>query len=123
MRSEKMEKENLAYLTAFAVLIIFAAYGIISWAAAPGSYDDFAKCLTEKGIVMYGTDWCPHCKEQKTQFGKSFSFVDYRNCDFKKEECDAAGVKGYPTWVINGKNYPGTRSLEELAKLSGCNLG
>lgn len=118
-----MKKENLAYLAAFAVLLVVAAYSIINWVTAPGSYDDFAECLTEKGIVMYGTDWCPHCKEQKALFGKSFSFVDYRNCDFSKEECDAAGIKGYPTWVIDGKKHPGVQTIEELSTLSGCDSG
>ena len=88
----------------------------------PGKYDDFAKCLTEKGVVMHGTDWCSKCIEQKALFGTSFDFVDYFNCDYNKEACRAAGVSGYPTWVIEGRLYPGKKPLDQISSLSGCEL-
>ncbi|MBT4805212.1 hypothetical protein HON71_03495 [Candidatus Woesearchaeota archaeon] len=88
----------------------------------PGQYDTFAQCLTEKGVKMYGTEWCSHCKNQKAAFGNSFQFVDYVDCDKNKNECSLAGVEGYPTWKINGKNYPGEQQLNKLASLSGCEL-
>lgn len=87
-----------------------------------GEYDSFASCLTEEGVVMYGTDWCPHCKNQKALFGKSFKLIDYVNCDFNKETCLINGVEGYPTWKISGENYPGTQPLEKLSALTGCSL-
>ncbi len=34
------------------------------------------------------------------------------------ELCKEKGVKGFPTWEINGKMYPGEKSLSDLAKLS-----
>ncbi len=72
---------------------------------------------------MGGTDWCPHCKNQKGMFGKSFRYVDYHNCDREKAWCKSNGVKGYPTWVFpDGKKYSGTQSLQTLATLSGCEL-
>ena len=81
-----------------------------------------AQCLTEKGATMYGTEWCSHCKNQKALFGKSFQYVDYIDCDKNKAECQKAGIRGYPTWNINGQNYPGGQSLEKLSILSGCGL-
>ena len=27
--------------------------------------EEFAKCLTENGAVMYGAFWCPHCSRTK----------------------------------------------------------
>ena len=42
----------------------------------PGEYDVLANCLTEKGAVMYGTEWCSHCQNQKKSFGKSFEYID-----------------------------------------------
>ncbi len=117
-----MKNKNLLYISAI-ILISVIAYGVIKQAKTPGKYDDLAKCLTSKGIIMYGTDWCSHCQDQKALFGKSFKHIDYRNCDFNKEECNSAGVKGYPTWVINNKEYSGTRSLEQLSALSNCEFG
>ncbi|GIU69311.1 MAG: hypothetical protein KatS3mg002_0547 [Candidatus Woesearchaeota archaeon] len=86
----------------------------------PGQFDDLANCLTSNGATMYGTEWCPHCKNQKQMFGTSFKYINYVDCDKYMNECINAGVEGYPTWKINGTNYPGTQSLYVLAEKSGC---
>lgn len=85
-------------------------------------YDEFAQCLTEKKVVMYGTGWCSYCQKQKDLFGSSFKYVDFRDCDKNKQECQSAEVTGYPTWKINGENYPGLQQLGRLAQISGCEL-
>jgi hypothetical protein len=80
-----------------------------------------AKCLTEKGAIMYGASWCSHCANQKAMFGDAFQYITYNECDTTgKEACDAAGIQGYPTWTIGGQNYEGEITLENLAKTSGC---
>ena len=84
------------------------------------NYDAFATCMTAVGATMYGTEWCPHCKTQKEMFGNSFKLIDYVDCDKYKNDCIAAGIDGYPTWKINGTNYPGTQNLYILASKSGC---
>jgi len=88
----------------------------------PGKYDTFAQCLNEKGATMYGTEWCSHCKNQKALFGNSFQYIDYVDCDKNKNECLRNGVKGYPTWIIDGESYPGEQQLYKLASLAGCEL-
>ncbi len=115
------KKTKTIYIVGIFIVIVLA-FWIIKQKNTPGKYDDFAKCLTGKGIIMYGTDWCSHCQDQKGLFRKSFKLIDYRNCDLNKEECNSAGVKGYPTWIINDKQYSGTRSLEQLSALSDCEL-
>ncbi len=104
-------------IIATALLIV-----ITSCAEQPRLYDDFAQCLTEKGAVMYGTEWCSHCKIQKAWFGKSFEYVNYVDCDYNGEECLKNGVQGYPTWKINNKLYSGKQPLEKLSSLTGCEL-
>lgn len=84
--------------------------------------DAFASCLTEKKVKMYGTDWCHYCQNQKELFGDSFKFINYINCDKKKQECITVGVEGYPTWEINNKLYPGVQQLTKLAELTGCSI-
>lgn len=100
-----------------AVIIVWSV-----WPSGPGEYDTFASCLSDSGAVMYGTEWCSHCKAQKEMFGKSFDNVNYVDCDFAKDACLIAGVDGYPTWVIGDENYPGQQPLEKLAALTGCEL-
>ncbi|MAG50706.1 hypothetical protein CL621_03675 [archaeon] len=85
-------------------------------------YDTFAKCLTEKRVTMYGTEWCSHCQNQKKAFGDSFQFINFVDCDRNKDICLEKGIRGYPTWIIDGKAYPGEQRLERLASLSGCEL-
>tara|TARA_Y100000310_G_C20514640_1_gene730572 strand:- start:218 stop:571 length:354 start_codon:yes stop_codon:yes gene_type:complete len=82
--------------------------------------DSLAKCLTSKGVTMYGTDWCSHCKNQKAAFGSSFGSVNYVDCDLSPSKCNAAGIQGYPTWKVMGKNYAGEQKLSRLASLTGC---
>lgn len=107
-------------LVALSALIIVS--GCIGSDTGPGQYDSFANCLTETGVTMYGTEWCSHCKNQKALFGSSFKNINYVDCDLSSDKCQLAGVRGYPTWVIDGELYPGERSLSELASLSGCEL-
>ena len=109
----------IGLVVAFVILYIVIPGG----SGGSGDLDGFASCLTEKGVKMYGAEWCGHCKSQKDLFGDSFKLVDYVDCDERSEECLVAGIQGYPTWVINGESRPGETSLEELAMLSGCVLG
>lgn len=84
-----------------------------------------AEHLTNIGAKKYGGYRCPHCQTQKEMFGQeAFALVDYIECDpsgpnAQPDVCRAAGIKGYPTWDIKGKRYPGVQSLEKLAELSG----
>lgn len=90
--------------------------------AAPGKYDDFAKCLTNSGATMYGTDSCTYCKAQKSDFGSSFQYVDYVNCDVLGGDCQAAGVSAYPTWDFNGQKLTGKQDLVYLSSITECPL-
>ena len=35
----------------------------------PEDLDAFAQCLTDKGLVLYGTYRCGYCNQQKAMFG------------------------------------------------------
>lgn len=104
------------------IILILAMVLIAGCNQGPGAYDGFAQCLTDNGAVMYGTEWCPHCQAQKSLFESSFDLVNYVDCDKQRDLCEAAGVNGYPTWVIDGNSYPGTQQLSKLATLTSCEL-
>ena len=110
-----------AVVVVLAVASYFVFFSSSDFGAAPdGKFAQLAQCLTEKGAVMYGTDWCPHCKNQKAMFGGDFKYINYVNCDENKQACADAGVAGYPTWHINGKVLLGTQPLDVLAEAAGC---
>lgn len=89
--------------------------------------EEFAKCLTEKDVKMYGAFWCSYCNSQKEMFGDAVEYIQYVECDQNDEnakisECVEQEIEGFPTWVINGQKYSGKQSFERLAQLSGCEL-
>ncbi len=90
--------------------------------------DSFARCLSAKGVKMYGAWWCPHCADQKEMFGASFQYVNYIECSppgqkTQNDICKQAGLKGYPTWQFaDGTRAEGTVHLETLSEKTGCRL-
>ena len=117
--------KKIIYLVGIIVIaaIVALAYLVYLEGMKPGVNDNFAKCLTEKGLIMAGTDWCHVCKAQKAMFGNSFKHIDFRNCDLEKQWCNEKGVTGYPTWFdAEGLSYRGLQELEELALIAECEL-
>jgi glutaredoxin len=85
--------------------------------------DEFAQCLTDKKLTMYGAVWCPHCQNQKKLFGNAFKKVTYVECPDNPQLCTEKGVKGYPTWITgDGKKLEGEQTLEQLAQETSCEL-
>jgi len=117
-----MKKLTRNILIFLGILLLAIAIYLFFKPASTGQYDEFAQCLTEKGIKMYGTGWCSYCQKQKDLFGSSFKYIDFVDCDRNKQECLSAGVEGYPIWKMTGENYPGLQQLSRLAQLSGCEL-
>ena len=93
--------------------------------AGSSSYEaQLADHLAATGGVMYGAYWCPHCADQKAMFKESAEQLPYVECAAdgdapQPQLCQQKGIQGYPTWEISGQLYPGVRSLDELADLSG----
>lgn len=83
-----------------------------------------AEYLSDKGVVMYGTYWSKETDSQKKLFEDSVGIVDYVECDLQGpnanlDECTAQNIQTYPTWVYQGKQYSGVKTLAELAKIAG----
>ena len=115
-----MKRKNLFWFTGIVLVLIFITYGVYNRQNSSENYDSFAKCLTEKEMKMYGTEWCSHCQNQKALFGSSFEFITYIDCDIEEETCFIEGIKGYPTWKINNESYVGVQQIDKLKELTGC---
>ncbi len=103
------------------VIVIGYAFVLKFWPRGAGSHDSLAMCLTEKGVVMYGTDWCTHCQDQKQKFDISFKYVNFINCDLNKDACDAVNITTFPTWVFTkDSRVSGSQELSYLAERTGC---
>jgi hypothetical protein len=111
------------------IVILFAGFSVNAYVnSAEGKYDEFAKCLSENGVTMYGAYWCPHCNAQKQMFGNSWELVNYVECSLPEkagqtQECTESKIKSYPTWEFqNGLRIEGEMPLEKISSLSGCKL-
>jgi glutaredoxin len=82
--------------------------------------DAFAKCLTEKGAMIYTSPTCTHCQAQKKLFGDSWQYIKDVDCMANPTQC--SNIKAVPNRVINGENLVGEQSLETLAAKTACPL-
>ena len=70
-----------------------------------------------KDITVYGANWCPHCHKEITLLANSgATFVDCSD-SAHMAECQAKGVKAFPTIFKGEKSIQGEASLEQLLKL------
>ncbi|MBI2655824.1 hypothetical protein HYX06_05390 [Candidatus Woesearchaeota archaeon] len=115
---EKSKKSRYYIIGAVIGILILSilAYSVYS-VNKPGPYDSFAKCLAEKGAVMYGAmDWCKYTQAQKGMFGKSFKYINYH------EFQELPGIKKTPTWVVNGEWHENVQPFDKLSALTGCKI-
>jgi uncharacterized membrane protein/glutaredoxin len=110
---------------AAAVLVPLSAAFIYATPAGTGSGFEgaLARHLREKGAVMYGAYWCPHCTEQKALFGDAAKDIPYVECaadgvNGRPDLCEKAGVKSFPTWVMGTERREGVQSLSALSAFS-----
>jgi len=121
-------KIKVRYLIIGTAILFVGITAVAFLNPAEGKYDEFAKCLSENGVTMYGAYWCPHCNAQKQMFGNSWSQVNYVECSLpnkagQTQVCTESGIKSYPTWEFqDGLRIEGEMPLEKISSLSGCNL-
>ncbi len=109
------------------LLLLGMSYGIKGYQGTlPGEYDALATCLVDKGVKFYGAFWCPHCKEQKAEFGNSAKLLPYIECSTPDTKgvlpvCVEADIKGYPTWIFpDGSRENRVMTPEELGAKTSC---
>ncbi len=112
------------YLTIVALILIVGLVSSTIYinSSKPGEADSFAKCLTEKGVVVFGNDYCEYTVQNLNFFGKSKEYLNYVKCVDNEELCDSKGITITPTWEINGETYDGVLNFNRLSELSGCIL-
>jgi len=78
---------NKKWWILIAILAIAFIFFITRDVNTPGQHDELAQCLTSQGVKMYGAYWCPHCQDQKDDFGASFTYIDYiEMCNSRKSK-------------------------------------
>lgn len=108
------------------ILIILIAVGALVFLTSlpdkPGQYDELARSIADSGAKFYGAFWCPHCQEQKAQFGKSAQLLPYVECSTPDTKgqlpiCAEKEIKTYPTWIFkDGTRHTGVLKRDEFVK-------
>jgi hypothetical protein len=91
-----------------------------------------ARCLSEKGVVMYGSITCSACRAQRKAFGPAFSHVKEIECNpnapnTQVERCVKKKIQKTPTWIMEKggeemKRIEGYQLPDDLASFAGCKL-
>ncbi len=106
----------------FALLVGYAVYQNY----APSVYDDFAQCLTDEGVQIYGAYWCPNCLDQKEMFGSSWRHIDYIECSSQGSNTFdlCPEIETVPLWVgaEGTESLSGRQDLDVLAETYDCAL-
>lgn len=81
--------------------------------------------LKKVDAKFFGGWFCNHCYEQKQLLGREAfkASIQYIECNEQGDNpqvelCRKEGIKGFPTWDVQGKKYSGVQSPEKLAELS-----
>lgn len=120
---------TVALWTLIVIAILLSAFLYFRNAPpAPGTYTAFAKCIADTSTTFYGAFWCPHCEDQKRQFGDAAQYLPYVECSTpdasgETQACKDKGITEYPTWYFpDGVSSTGEQSLQTISEKSGCPL-
>ena len=121
------------------LLLLFAAFAAFAVPAgcdrgttdlSPEELEALARCLTEKGWVMYGKVGCSGCITQRKSFGDAWHLINTVECDphepgNEAPRCVERKIRRTPTWIleVDGKEIKRIEEyqlLEYLARESGC---
>lgn len=96
----------------------------------PQQLEKLARCLTQKGWVMYGTSTCSGCRAQRKAFGEAWAHITYVECDphesgSQPDRCLERKIRKTPTWVLEVDGQEINRLeryqlLEDLAEFADC---
>jgi len=113
---------------AILLLSVILALILIVGCTPKKNYDDFAKCMTKNNVTMYGAYWCPHCNAVKKEFGNSFRFINYVECDQNgpngdPDTCQKKGIQYYPTFIFGDESVLfGDVGFDIMSEKTGCTL-
>jgi thiol-disulfide isomerase/thioredoxin len=127
-----MKMNSTVWTVIIAIIVIGGTIGGIFFLDAKNTKGEelipFASCLKDKGATFYGTFWCPHCREQKTIFGKAAPSLPYVECSTpdgsaQNDTCNEKEIKKYPTWEFaDGERIEGVLTIEQLAEKTACEI-
>lgn len=117
----KSKKKSLATILVIAGIILIAGLIILFKVlnAGSGVSSALAQCIGQHSNV-YVQLGCHFCAQQEQMFGSDWKYINSTDCYYNPGLCNNLSIPGTPTWIIDGKQYPGVQSIETLQQLTGC---
>jgi len=129
MHQKSIKRMRIAIWVLVAIAILVGVFLYFRTVPPPnGKYDAFAKCISNASTTFFGSFWCPHCHDQKNEFGNSAQYLPYVECSLpdasgQTQVCIDNKIQEYPTWQFSdGSRVSGVQSLQTLAEKTGCTL-
>lgn len=121
----KINKKTKKILIISVIVLVVIGLGFGSYqifkAKPDTNYEKFAKCLSEKGFIMYGSKYCHFCQEQKKNFREGWKYVNYVECTKEQQKCTDLGISAIPLWMSKtGERYVGFQTFKTLSEISNC---
>jgi glutaredoxin len=113
------KKNMVSSLIVIGVIILALAIIFLRTSPSPVVSAELAQCIGNHS-VMYSQTGCHYCKQQKDMFGDNVKYLNVIECDLNSTICNQLGIQGTPTWIINGKQYVGVQTIDQLKNLTGC---
>lgn len=110
-----MKKSNVITIMIILAVILLAI--LIIARPKNSTSEEEAKCIGEKS-TLYVQLGCRACENQEKMFGDNIQYINTIDCFYERDKCSS--ITHTPTWIINGKAYEGTQSIETLKELTGC---
>ena len=117
-------------MTRLFIVLAMVAVAVPGARALEVDPEPLARCLTEKGWVMYGSITCSACRAQRKAFGDAFALIAEVECNphapnTQVDRCLARDIATTPTWIQEQDGteiarIPGYQLLEDLARETGC---
>jgi uncharacterized membrane protein len=136
MGSKKLKPGAIIAAIVLAAVAGWITYAIQSRNVPDGTYSEFAQCLTDKNMIMYGSITCSFCAKQRALFGDAFKFATEIECDPRHSNdaeelnrCASKQISHTPTWILEDEEGndvfrfdAGVQTLKKLSEVSECPL-
>jgi len=111
------------------VVAAFTTWKLQTRDTSEQDYTELAQCLTDNGLVMYGSFTCSVCARERQIFGKAFEHINEIECNPRgdnpqTELCLTKDISHTPTFTVevDGEELgrvDGLQSPRELAEFTG----
>ena len=113
-----MDRKSIITIIILIAIVVFIIF-LINNREDDHEDNETFECIAENSL-LFVKQGCPACASQKEILREHLEKFNITDCAIEPEKCNEFGIIRIPTWIIDGKNYVGVHSIEEIKELTGC---